>query len=101
MKDSHMNFRLPADLAEALEREAELRNLPKSLLAREAIARYLAGEVSFVDPASDSRPPMLARDLAAAWGSLPHLDLAESEALAADIEVGRGELNTLPADPWA
>lgn len=39
---SQTSFRLPPDLARALDRLARERGVPKSQLVREALARYLA-----------------------------------------------------------
>lgn len=94
MSGSHLTLRLPADLARSLESAAEDRGVAKSLLVREAVATYLGR-----DPRSQ-REPMLARDLAAAWGTLPTLSEPEREDLATDIERARWTLPPLP-DPWA
>ena len=58
MNKAHLTLRLPADLARSLARWARVRGVPKSQVAREAVARYLA-------PTSEERsPPFTAGDLA-------------------------------------
>ena len=42
MKDSHLTLRIPADLARALRLWASAHGVPKSQVARDAVARYLA-----------------------------------------------------------
>jgi len=86
MKESHLTLRLPADLARALEQRARARGVPKSQLAREAVARYLSTASTPV------RPAFTGGDLADLWPSLPRLTAAEAEALETDIEAGRREL---------
>lgn len=87
MKDSHLTLRLPADLARALARWARAHGVPKSEVAREAVARYLV-------PAASARIlPFTAGDLADQWAALPRLTPEEAEALGADIAAGR---ETLP-----
>jgi hypothetical protein len=87
MKDAHLTLRLPRDLARALARWARERRLPKSQVAREAVARYLA------PPASDERTRRVtARELAARWRSLPRLTAEEASGLADDIAASRGAL---------
>ena len=87
MKDSHLTLRLPADLARALARWARARGLPKSEVAREAVARYLA------PPAVESPVRRVtARELAALWPALPRLNAAEATAFAEDIDRMRSEL---------
>ncbi len=87
MKDSHLTLRLPADLARALARWARARGLPKSEVAREAVARYLA-------PVPVARPArqITARELALLWPALPRLSAAEASAFAADLGRMRSEL---------
>ena len=86
MKNSHLTLRLPADLARALARWAREHGVPKSQVAREAVARYVV-------PAAAARiSPFTAGDLADQWASLPRLTPQEAEALGADIEAGRGAL---------
>jgi hypothetical protein len=94
MRRSHLTLRLPTDLARSLESAADDRGVAKSLLVREAVSSYLGRD------ASTFRPPLLARDLAAAWGSLPALAESEREDFASDIERARWSLPPLP-DPWA
>ena len=92
MKDAHLTLRLPRDLARALARWARERRLPKSQVAREAVARYLA------PPASDERTRQVtARELAARWRSLPRLTAEEASSLADDIAASRGALRPVRA----
>ena len=88
MKESHLTLRLPTELARALARWAKARGLPKSQVARDAVAQYLApppgdhaGAVNFS-----------ARDLAERWSTLPRLQPDEADLLAADIAAGRADL---------
>ena len=86
MKDSHLTLRIPADLARALRLWARAHGVPKSQVARDAVARYLA-------PTSAARtPPFTAGDLADRWALLPRLTPHEAEALGADIASSRGAL---------
>lgn len=97
MNDSHLTLRLPADLAWALARWARERGVPKSHVAREAVARYLAPSPS---PLPDERRARItARALAARWPSVPRLTAEEAGAFEADIAAGR---EALPAvrPPW-
>jgi hypothetical protein len=95
MKDSHLTLRLPADLARALARRARSLGLPKSHIAREAVARYL------VPVTAEKDPPVgiSARALLERWGNLPRLAPDEAETFAADIAESR---ESLPAvrSPW-
>lgn len=92
MKDSHLTLRLPAELARALARWARERGVPKSQVAREAVAQYVA-------PSAPATPRPTAREVAARWSSLPHLTPEEAGALAADIVAAREALPPAPA-PW-
>lgn len=94
MKDSHLTLRLPAGLARALARWASARGVPKSQVAREAVARYLAGAGG--DPAP---PGLTAHELARHWAALPRLLPEEADELAADIAAGRGALPPV-VTPW-
>lgn len=97
MKDSHLTLRLPTELARALARWAKRHGVPKSHVAREAVARYLSPEGS-MDPAP-SRPALTARALAARWKSMPRLGSDDGESLGADILAGRQALPGL-GNPW-
>jgi hypothetical protein len=93
MKNAYLSLRLPGDLARALARWARERGVPRSQVAREAVARYLA-------PAPpEPQRSVTARELAARWPSLPRLTPDEAGALAEDIAAGR---LALPAvrPPW-
>ncbi len=97
MKDSHLTLRLSADLARALARFADRHGVPKSQVAREAVARYLAPP-----PAAPAERPrgIPAFTLAARWKSLPRLTQEEARALEADVAAARAGLPPVPA-PWA
>lgn len=82
LKDSHLTIRLPGELAQALAQWARARGVPKSAVAREAVARYLARTPS-------TQRTVTAGELADAWGSLPRLTPDEAKAFAADITGGR------------
>jgi hypothetical protein len=88
MKDSHLTLRLPAGLARLLTRWAAAHGVPKSQVAREAVARYLAA------PGGEVPTPLglTARDLARRWATLPRLHPEEAAGLAADIASGRDAL---------
>lgn len=93
MKTSHLTLRLPADLARALVRWARAHGVPKSQVAREAVARYLAP----APPPEERTRPVTAGELAARWPSLPHLTPEEATALAEDIAAARSALPALRA----
>jgi len=95
MKESHLTLRLPAALARLLDRWASAHGVPKSQVAREAVARYLAGP----GEAATTRPRLTARELAARWRGLPRLHPEEAAALAADLDSARTALPPL-ATPW-
>ena len=95
MKDSHLTLRLPGDLARALSTWAHERRIPKSQVARDAVAAYLSPAPS---PGRDGRL-LTAGDLAARWKSLAHLNAEAAGALGADIAEGRAALPGVPV-PW-
>lgn len=97
MKESHLTVRLPTELARALARWAKRTGVPKSQVAREAVARYLA-PVGSVGPAP-SRPTLTARALAARWTSMPRLESDDAASFGADLLAGRQALPGL-GDPW-
>ena len=86
MKDSHLTLRLPADLARLLARWARSRGLPKSEVAREAVALYLA------PPVAAPARRLSAADLAERWRHLPRLSADEARDLGHDIDAGRRRL---------
>ncbi len=97
MKDEHLTLRLSRDLARTLARWARERGVPKSQLAREAVAKYLApGNDAAVEPA----PRVTAARLALRWGLLPRLTSAEATELGADLTSARATLPN-PQAPWA
>jgi len=88
MKDTHLTLRLPAALAKALAKWAAARGVPKSQVAREAVARYLSPA-----PAGPSEVGGLtARELAVRWSGLPRLLPEEADALAEDLAAARATL---------
>lgn len=96
MKDTHLTLRLPRELARALAKFARDHGLPKSHVAREAVARYLAP----LEAARESRRSVTALDLAERWPAVPRLTAEEATAFAADIAASRGALPVVPP-PWA
>jgi len=97
MKD-YLTLRLPAELARALTRWARSRRLPKSVVVRDAVARYLAPTVP---PEVPLPRRVTGRELAALLVSLPRLSPEEAETFARDLARARSELAQLAAgDPW-
>lgn len=97
MKDSHLTLRIPAELARALARFARGRGVPKSQVAREAVARYLAPSPS---PATAERPlGVPARVLAERWKHLPRLTREEARDLEADVVASRAAIPSV-REPW-
>ena len=95
MKDSHLTLRLPAELARALARKARALGVPKSQMAREAVARYLM-------PAAETERftrQVSAKELAARWRSIPRLSPDETESFARDLDAGRNALPPIRS-PW-
>ncbi|MDZ4674211.1 MAG: hypothetical protein SGI84_07130 [Gemmatimonadota bacterium] len=95
MMDSHLTLRLTAELARALARWARAHGVPKSQVAREAVAHHLASP--HAPPVRTT--PFTAGDLAEQWRSLPRLNPEEADGLGADIEAGRRSLHPVPT-PW-
>lgn len=85
MKNSHLTLRLPRELARALAHWARERGLPKSELAREAVARYLA-------PPPATTRLLTAAELAARWPLLPRLSPPEATRLGDTIDASRRRL---------
>jgi hypothetical protein len=96
MKPDHLTLRLPRDLARALARWARERGVPKSQLAREAVARYLAPADATPRPPA---PSTSAAQVAAGWDHLPRLTPEEARALGHDLIDARRTLPVVPA-PW-
>jgi hypothetical protein len=94
MKDTHLTLRLPLELARVLTRRARDRGVPKSLVAREAVALYLGS-----GPEAGAALPLTARELAARWSELPRLGNADAAARENDIAEGRAALPDLRG-PW-
>lgn len=96
MKNSHLTLRLPADLGEALDARATQDRTAKSQVVREAVARYLAGDV----PAHPDQRRVPARVLAERWEHLPHLTPEDAADFAKDL-TRAGDAMPLPESPWA
>lgn len=95
MADEHLTLRLPSHLALALTRWAEVRDLPKSRVVREAIVRYLDAA-----PEGDHEPAGLtARILGQRWPALPRLHPDEAASFAEDLSASAVEMPP-PAPPW-
>ena len=93
MKDSHLTLRLPAALTRALARLARARGVPKSQVAREAVATYVAS------PGGGTASPVSAREVARLWPSLPRLEPGEADSLSRDIHEARAALPG-PGTAW-
>ena len=87
MKD-YLALRLPTELARALTRWARTRDVPKSAIVREAVARYLAPTA----PPEGHTRRVTGRELAARWATMPHLTPREAQDLAADVAAAREAL---------
>jgi hypothetical protein len=96
VKDAHLTLRLPADLGEALDARAAQDRTAKSQVVREAVVRYLAGDV----PVRPDQHRVTARALAERWAHLPHLTPEDAAAFAEDLAEARDTL-PLPESPWA
>lgn len=98
MKDDHLSLRLPAALSRALARWARDRGVPKSQVARDAVARYLRpAEQAMDQPVST----VTAAELARRWAFLPRLTPEEAADLEADVLAARRSLPAVPAPaPW-
>jgi hypothetical protein len=96
MKDDHLTLRLPRDLARALARCARERGVPKSQLAREAVASYLAPAGGTPGPSAQA---VTAAALAARWPLLPRLTADEAAGLDEDVESARKALPDA-RPPW-
>ena len=95
MKDSHLALRLSAELAAALEERARVQRVPKSQVAREAVARYLAP----AGPIQGQGPELTARQVAARWSRLPRLTPDEAADLGSAIAQARDVLPPVRS-PW-
>lgn len=94
MKDAHLTLRLPDALARELERAAEERGVPKSMVVREAVATYL------VTPSARPLPRLMpAAEFLQLWKSRPRLTPDEAAEFAKDIAAARAEV-VPPEDPW-
>lgn len=92
MKGSHLTLRLTATLARALSRWAAARGVPKSQVARDAVAQYLAPKSEGMRGA----PSFTALDLVQEWAALPRLESDEAESFARDIASARATLPGVP-----
>jgi hypothetical protein len=95
MKDTVLSVRIPADLAESLDRRAESRGVGRSMMVREAVATYLGAT-----PSAPSVEPMPIAAFLDAWRRAPRLADDEAIAFAADLREARTALPPLD-DPWA
>ena len=89
MKDSHLTLRIPAELARALARRAKALGIPKSQMAREAVARYL---VPATDAETATPDVVSARTFAARWRTMPRLEPGDAKDFADDVEASRNAL---------
>ncbi len=95
MKNSHLALRLSDELAAALEKRALLERVPKSQVAREAVARYLAP----AGPIPGDGREVTAREVAARWNRLPRLSVDEATDLGAAIADAQEALPPVRS-PW-
>src|SRR3989304_7972620 len=91
--NDYLTLRLPTELARALTRWARTRDVPKSAIVREAVARYLAPTA----PPEGHTRRVTGRELAARWATMPHLTPREAQDLAADVAAARAGP---PPPPW-
>lgn len=95
MKPDHLTLRLSRELSKALARWARERGVPKSQLAREAVARYLApADSAGAAPARS----VTAAEVANRWALLPRLTPDEASSLASELEAARRSLPD--PTPW-
>ena len=94
MKDSLLSVRIPADLADALDRRAADRGVGRSVMVREAVAAYLTTR-----PTPAPVMPMPLEAFLEAWKTAPRLSADEAAAYEADLRDARAELPPLD-DPW-
>ena len=92
--DEHLTLRLPRELARALTRWARRHRVPKSQIAREAVAAYLAGSGG---TRSSATAAVTAAQLADRWPSLPALTPREAKDFASDVAAAARRLP--PAQP--
>lgn len=95
MKQTHLTLRLSEELARSLARWAKARGLPKSQIAREAVAQY----VGMPDGTQPADRRVSGREVARRWRTMPRLTVKEATALAADIDAGRALIPSAPF-PW-
>ena len=95
MSDTPLSVRLPAELAESLDRRAADRGVGRSMVVREAVASYLTSV-----PAPNPVRLMPVAAFLAAWPTAPKLSAEESAAFAADLHAHADSLGPLD-DPWA
>jgi hypothetical protein len=97
MKDAHLTLRLPDALATELERVADERGVPKSMVVREAVSRYL------VEPTPVATPNTLGAsgaELAEFYRNRPRVSPEDAAQYERAI---RETLESMPPldDPWA
>lgn len=95
MKQTHLTVRLSEELAKGLARWAKARGVPKSQVARDAVARYV-GMPDGMQPADRS---LSGSEIALRWRTVPRLTMKEATALEADIDASRALLPPIPV-PW-
>lgn len=95
MSDTPLSVRLPAELAESLDRRAAERGVGRSMVVREAVASYLTAA-----PPTPTVRLMPVTAFLAAWGTAPKLSDEEAAAYADDLRADRKALGPLD-DPWA
>ena len=91
--DEHLTLRLPRELARALARWARRHRVPKSQVAREAVAAYLAV------PGGTLSPAITAAQLADRWPGLPALTPGEAKDFASDVAAAARRLPPVHP-PW-
>jgi predicted transcriptional regulator len=94
--DEHLTLRLPRELARALARWARRRRVPKSQVAREAVAAFLAVPGGTLSSATTA---VTAAQLADRWQDLPALTPEEAKDFASDVEAAARQLPAVPP-PW-
>ena len=101
MKDSHLTLRLPAALADLLDRWADERDLPRSQVVREAVSAYLSGPVAGTAgaPGAAAVRRVTGSELAQVWPALPHIDPHDARRLGTDVARARRQLPPVK-DPW-
>ena len=95
MNQTHLTLRLSEELARGLARWAKARGVPKSQVARDAVARY----VGMPEGTQPTDQTLTGSEIALRWRNVPRLTAKEATALAADIDASRALLPSTPV-PW-